>query len=114
MTIDERLEALTHSVELIAAMQLKTEERLEALSHSVELIAAMQLKTEKGLSRLSKYVRIIARNHERGFKLWKGRTKTRKERTKRTSRIERAGRPAGSQEIARREGDDVRDDGRGS
>ncbi len=40
------------------------DERLEALTHSVELIAAMQLKTEKELRRLSKYVRIIAHDHE--------------------------------------------------
>jgi hypothetical protein len=38
MTIDERLEALTHSAELIAAMQLKTEE--------------VQLKTQKEIRRL--------------------------------------------------------------
>lgn len=51
MTTDERLdklierhESLTHTVELLAAMQLKTEERLDGL-------AAMQEKTEERLQR---------------------------------------------------------------
>lgn len=34
MNIDERLEALTHSVELIAHMQLKTERELKKLSRT--------------------------------------------------------------------------------
>jgi hypothetical protein len=35
MTIDERLEALTHSVELIAQMQQTTEKELRRLSRDV-------------------------------------------------------------------------------
>jgi hypothetical protein len=50
MTIDGRLEALTHSVELIAQMQLKTEE--------------MQLKTQKEIRRLGRFVRLIVMDHE--------------------------------------------------
>ena len=50
MTIDERLEALTHSVELIAQMQLKTEEE--------------QLKTQKEIRKLGRYIRTIVLNHE--------------------------------------------------
>ena len=64
MSIDDRLEALTHSVELIAQMQPKVDERLEALTHSVELIAQMQLKTEKEIRQLGRYVRVIALDHE--------------------------------------------------
>jgi len=40
------------------------DERLEALTHSVELIAAMQLKTEKEIKRLARYVRTIVVDHE--------------------------------------------------
>jgi len=50
MTIDERLEALTHSVELIAQMQIKTEEA--------------QLKTEKEIRKLGRYMRAIVLDHE--------------------------------------------------
>jgi len=50
MTIDERLEALTHSVELIAQMQIKTEEA--------------QLKTQKEIRRLGRFVRTIVLDHE--------------------------------------------------
>jgi hypothetical protein len=50
MTIDERLEALTHSVELIAQMQIKSEES--------------QLKTEKEIRKLGRFVRAIVLDHE--------------------------------------------------
>ena len=40
------------------------DERLEALTQSVELIAQMQLKTEKEIRRLGRYVRIIVIDHE--------------------------------------------------
>jgi uncharacterized protein YutE (UPF0331/DUF86 family) len=39
---------------------MNIDERLEALTHSVELIASMQLKTEKELNRLGRYVRVVA------------------------------------------------------
>jgi hypothetical protein len=45
MTLDERLQALTHSVELIAQTQLKTEE--------------MQIKTQKEIRRLGRFIRLI-------------------------------------------------------
>jgi hypothetical protein len=38
MTIDERLEALTHSVELIAQMQVKTEKEIRTLGRFVRTI----------------------------------------------------------------------------
>ena len=40
------------------------DERLEALTHSVELIAQMQLKTEKEIRKLGRYVRAIVLDHE--------------------------------------------------
>jgi hypothetical protein len=40
------------------------DERLEALTHSVELIASMQLKTEKEIERLARYARTIVVDHE--------------------------------------------------
>ena len=50
MTIDERLEALTHSVELIAQMHIRSEES--------------QLKTEKEIRKLGRFVRAIVLDHE--------------------------------------------------
>jgi hypothetical protein len=50
MTIDERLEALTHSVELIAQIQIKSEES--------------QIKTEKEIRKLGRFVRAIVLDHE--------------------------------------------------
>jgi hypothetical protein len=38
MTIDERLEALTHTVELIAQMQLKTEKELRRFMRFVRFV----------------------------------------------------------------------------
>lgn len=92
MTIDERLENLTRTVELLAQAQVQAEERqaraderqakaeerqakaeerqariderLEALTHSVELIADMQAKTEKELRRLGRFIRTIVIDHE--------------------------------------------------
>jgi len=40
------------------------DERLEALTHSVELIAQAQLKTEKEIHTLGRYIRAIVLDHE--------------------------------------------------
>ncbi len=71
MTVDERIEALAHTVEQIAALQLKGEERLlrieerfEGLTQSVELQGQMQMKTEKEIRKLGRYIRTIVLNHE--------------------------------------------------
>jgi hypothetical protein len=40
------------------------DERLEALTHSVELLASMQMKTEKEIKTLGRYVRMIVIDHE--------------------------------------------------
>jgi hypothetical protein len=52
MTIDERLEALTHSVELIAAMQLKTEKELRKLARTTRLLTLTVLDHEHRLLNL--------------------------------------------------------------
>lgn len=53
MNIDERLEALTHSVELLAGMQIETEKHIEVL-------AGMQTETEKRITRLAGTVERLA------------------------------------------------------
>lgn len=50
MTIDERLEALTHSVELIAAMQQTTEKNLAELT--------------KQTDRFEEFAKLVLANHE--------------------------------------------------
>ena len=40
------------------------DQRLETLTHSLELIAKMQLQTEKELRRLGRYIRIIVTDRE--------------------------------------------------
>jgi len=63
-TIEERLEAITHTLELVSQMQLKTEERVDAITHTLELVSQMQLKTDQHIKRLGRYVRIIVVDHE--------------------------------------------------
>ena len=43
---------------------MSIDERLEALTHSVELIVQMQVKTEKEIRTLGRYVRAIVLDHE--------------------------------------------------
>jgi hypothetical protein len=50
MTIDERLEALTHSVELIAAMQQTTENNLAKFTAQTD--------------RFEEFARLVLANHE--------------------------------------------------
>lgn len=40
------------------------DERLEALTHALELVAQMQLKTEKEIHTLGRYIRAIVLDHE--------------------------------------------------
>lgn len=49
-SIEDRLEAITHTLELVSQMQLKSEER--------------QAKTDKQIKRLGRYIRIIVMDHE--------------------------------------------------
>jgi hypothetical protein len=49
------------------------DERLEAITHTLELVARMQLQTEKELDRLGKFVRLIGADHNKRItKLEKG------------------------------------------
>jgi septation ring formation regulator EzrA len=52
VTVDERLEALTHSVEVLAQMQIKTEEHLKALETD-------QRQTHKEIRRFVRFARAI-------------------------------------------------------
>ena len=40
------------------------DERLEALTHNVELLAKMQESTEKQIRRLGRYIRVIVLDHD--------------------------------------------------
>jgi uncharacterized protein (DUF924 family) len=57
MTIDERLEALTHSVELLAGMQIETEKRVQSIASSHE-------QTEKVIRRFGRFAMAITLDHE--------------------------------------------------
>ena len=52
MTIDERLEALTHSVELLAAMQQTTEKQIKRLGKYIHSLGVMVLDHEARLRTL--------------------------------------------------------------
>jgi hypothetical protein len=53
MTIDERIEALTQTVELMAHMHRDLDERHSALSHSVELLTAENRETGQKIRALA-------------------------------------------------------------
>lgn len=56
MNIDERLEALTHSVELLAGMQIDTEKRMEQLiEQSVRLQEAVATMAD-GMAQITRVV----------------------------------------------------------
>jgi hypothetical protein len=57
MTIDERLEALAQTVELLGHMQIQTEKTVGALAEA-------HAETEKVVGRLGRYAILIARDHE--------------------------------------------------
>jgi hypothetical protein len=59
-TIEERLEAITHNLELVSQMQLKTEQ-------VVNLLAEDQAKTERAIARTERVMArlaIIVTDHE--------------------------------------------------
>jgi len=71
MTVDERMEALTHTLEQIAGLQLRGEERLvrieerfDGLTQTVELLGQIQTKTEKEIRKLGRCIRTIVLDHE--------------------------------------------------
>jgi len=43
----------------------KIDERLDAITQSLELVAQMQLKTEAELDKLSRFVRLIGTDHNK-------------------------------------------------
>jgi septal ring factor EnvC (AmiA/AmiB activator) len=58
--LTERHEALTQTVELIAAAQLKSDERLEKVTADIAKLAALMSQTDKFINRLAH----IAEAHE--------------------------------------------------
>jgi hypothetical protein len=57
MTIDERLDAFAHNLELLSEMQLHTAEKIDKLAEA-------HAETEKTVNRLGRYAILIARDHE--------------------------------------------------
>jgi|HubBroStandDraft_6_1064221.scaffolds.fasta_scaffold2556979_1 hypothetical protein len=53
MNIEERLEALTHSVELLAGMQIETEKRITRLAESVERLTDRGDQLQKHMATLA-------------------------------------------------------------
>ena len=60
MTIDERLEALTRTVELIAHSQIKSDERIEKLTEDIAKLTSLMAETGRFINRLAH----IAEAHE--------------------------------------------------
>jgi len=60
MTIDERLEALTQTVELIAHAQIKNDERIEQLTARIDRVTGMLAETGTFINQLAR----IAEAHE--------------------------------------------------
>jgi len=52
------------------------DERLEALTHSLELVAQTQLKTEKEIHTLGRYIRAIVLDHEARLLVMEGEDQT--------------------------------------
>jgi hypothetical protein len=63
-TIDERLDALTHTAELLAGMQIETEKLVQTLLKAQTRTEQSLTRMEQGLNRLRKYASIIAHDHE--------------------------------------------------
>jgi len=68
LTIDERLEALTQTMGLLAHMRLENEKQrildVAKTEESFRRLAEAQAKTEKTVNRLGRYAMLIARDHE--------------------------------------------------
>jgi hypothetical protein len=64
LTIDERLEALTHTVELLAGMQIETEKKMQALAEAQTKTAEAAASSEKTIKKLGRFAMIIALDHE--------------------------------------------------
>ena len=64
MTIDERLEALAQTVELLGHMQIQTEKNIGQIDKTMKALAEAHAETEKIVGRLGRYAILIARDHE--------------------------------------------------
>jgi len=62
MNIDERLEALTHSVELLASMQRDTESRIGQLAKNHKRLEQLATEIAEGTARL---LRIVESHEQR-------------------------------------------------
>jgi len=61
MTIDEKLEALTHSVELLASMQIQSEKRMEALAERMEELAARTVRLQDSMATMAEGMATLTR-----------------------------------------------------
>jgi hypothetical protein len=68
LTIDERLEALTQTVELLGHMQVEGERQraldLAKTEDALRRVAEAQAKTEQTVNRMGRFAMVIARDHE--------------------------------------------------
>jgi hypothetical protein len=64
MTIDERLEALTHTVELLLKVQEDAHTNLSKLDEAIIQLKDSQIKTEQMVRSMGRYVMLIAREHD--------------------------------------------------
>ena len=60
-TIDERLDAITETLELVAGMQLTNEKAITSLAKAIE-------RTEKNLDRLERLTKVMLISHEARIK----------------------------------------------
>jgi hypothetical protein len=61
MNIDERLEALTHSVELLAGMQIETEKRMGQLAESMAQLTNRTSRLEESMVTLVDGMTLLTR-----------------------------------------------------
>lgn len=71
MTIDERLEALTQTMELLALShkslieaQTRTDATLNTLEGTLKTLAEAQIKADQRVDRIGRYAILVARDHE--------------------------------------------------
>lgn len=61
MSIEERLEALTHSVELLAGMQIESEKRMTRLAETMTELASRTTRLEESMVRLVDGLALLTR-----------------------------------------------------
>jgi ribosome-interacting GTPase 1 len=64
MTIDERLEVLAQTVELLVGMQKDTNTHLSKLDEAIAQLKESQIKTEQMVRSMGRYAMLIAREHD--------------------------------------------------